>query len=126
MPTPTPKGRGMNKLYWTIAKENVLIDSLFKLSQNPMWHTDYGFRNGYQQQLKNKIEAKLPSCSLKASPDIESKVKWFKQKWCVMFGMLSLSGFSFDNDKMMILCENNVFNEFAKVIFEFYDVNFIT
>lgn len=40
--------------------------------------------------------------------------------------MLSMSGFNFDNDKMMILCEKNVFDEFTEVIFELYGVNFIT
>lgn len=40
--------------------------------------------------------------------------------------LLSMSGFNFDNNKMMILCEKNVFDEFAEVIFELYGVNFIT
>ncbi|GAY52179.1 hypothetical protein CUMW_139900 [Citrus unshiu] len=35
--------------------------------------------------------------------------------------LLSMSGFNFDNNKMMILCEKNVFDEFAEVIFELYD-----
>ena len=93
LPTPTPRGRGMNKHFWTTAEDNALVDSLLELSQNPMWRSDCGFKNGYLQQLENKFEAKLPGCGLKASPYIESRVKWLKQKYCVMSDMLSLNGF---------------------------------
>lgn len=58
IPTPTPRGRGMNKHYWTTTKDNALIDSLFELSQNPKWRSDCGFKNGHLEQLKNKMEAK--------------------------------------------------------------------
>lgn len=115
----------MNKYYWTTTEDNALID-LFELGQNPKWRSNCGFKNGFLEQLKNKMEAEQLGCGLKASPNIKSRVKWFKQKWCVMSYMLSMSGFNFDNDKMMILCEKNVFDEFTEVIFELYGVNFIT
>ena len=51
------------------------------------------------------MEAKLLGCAIKPSPHIESRVKWFKQKYCAMTDILSLSGFGLDNDKMILQCE---------------------
>ena len=61
------------------------------------------------------MEAKLPGCAIKASPHIESRVKWFKQKYCAMTNMLSLSGFGLDADKMILQCEKNLSDEYVKV-----------
>ena len=47
IPTPTTRGRGMNKYYWTTTQDNALIEALSKLSQNPMWWADCGLKNGY-------------------------------------------------------------------------------
>ena len=82
-----------------------------------MWRSDCGFKNGYLQQLENKLEVKLPGCGLKASPHIESRVKWLKQKYCIMSGMLSFNGFGWDNDKIMITTKKNVFYEYVKIKF---------
>ena len=43
----THKGRGMNKHFWTIAKDDILVESLQELNQKTMWKADCGFKNGY-------------------------------------------------------------------------------
>ena len=48
---------------------------------------------------------------------IESRVKWFNRKHCAIFDMLTLSGFGWDNEKMMIICVKDVFYEYVKVKF---------
>ncbi|GMN58453.1 hypothetical protein TIFTF001_027549 [Ficus carica] len=78
-------------------QDDALVDALLELSQNAMWRADCGFKNGYLLQLEAMMEAKLPDYGIKASPHIGSRVKWFKQKYCAMTNMLSLS---MDNDKM--------------------------
>lgn len=47
----------MNKYYWTTTEDNALIDLLFELGQNPKWRSNCGFKNGFLEQLKNKMEA---------------------------------------------------------------------
>lgn len=68
----------MNKYYWTTTEDNALINLLFELSQNPKWRSNCGFKNGFLEQLKNKMEAEWLGCGLKASPNIKSRVQWFK------------------------------------------------
>ncbi|KAL5550500.1 hypothetical protein UlMin_000676 [Ulmus minor] len=60
------------------------------------------------------MEANLPGCGIKASPHIQSCVKWLKQKYCVLKDMLSLSGFGWNNEQMMLYCDRSVFDEYVK------------
>lgn len=64
------------------------------------------------------MDVKLLGYGLKVSPPIESQVKWFKQKYCFMLNILSVSSFGWDNEKVMITCENGVFGEYVKVKFQ--------
>lgn len=64
------------------------------------------------------MEVKLLGYGLKVSPPIESQVKWFKQKYCFMHNILYVSSFGWDNEKVMITCENGVFYEYVKVKFQ--------
>ena len=47
LPILAPRGRGMNKHFWTTAKDNALVDLFLEFSQNPMWMSDCGFKNEY-------------------------------------------------------------------------------
>ncbi|XP_062088961.1 uncharacterized protein LOC133795528 [Humulus lupulus] len=108
------RGRGQNKHYWTPIEENALIDCLLELSQNPTWRADFGFKNGYLQQIEIMLETKLQRSGLKASPHIESCIKTSKGKYCCLTEMLSLSGFGWDNEHVMLLCEKSAFDEWVK------------
>ena len=96
-------------------QDDALVEALLELSQNAIWRADCGFKNGYLLQLEAMMEAKLPGCGIKSSPHIESRAKWFKQKYSAMTDMLALSGFGWDNDKMVLQCEKNVYDEYVKV-----------
>ncbi|GAY58634.1 hypothetical protein CUMW_188470 [Citrus unshiu] len=60
------------------------------------------------------MEVKLLGYGLKVSLPIESQVKWFKKKYCLMQNILYVSSFGWDNEKVMITCENGVFYEYVK------------
>lgn len=109
------RGRGLSKHYWTTAQDDALVDSLYELSQNPMWRVDCGFQTGYLNQLESMLELKIPGCGLKASPHIESRVKYFKLKHNDVANMLALSGFGWDSEKSMIVCDKSVYDEYVKV-----------
>ena len=111
----THRGRGMNKHFWTIAEDAILVESLQELNQNTMWKADCGFKNGYLAQLETMMEAKLPNCGLKASPHIESQVKTLKAKYCALHELLSQSGFGWNDEHMMLMCEKNVYDKWVKV-----------
>lgn len=48
--------------------------------------------NGYLQQVKQKMETKLPGCDYKQFAHIESLVKSLKQKYHALSDMSSLVG----------------------------------
>ncbi|KAK0590106.1 hypothetical protein LWI29_022765 [Acer saccharum] len=104
----------MNKHFWTIAEDAILVESLQELNQNTMWKAYCGFKNGYLAQLETMMEAKLPNCGLKASPHIESRVKTLKAKYCALHELLSQSGFGWNDEHMMLMCEKNVYDEWVK------------
>ncbi|KAB2607171.1 ATPase WRNIP1 [Pyrus ussuriensis x Pyrus communis] len=48
------------------------------------------------------MEAKLPGCGLKAFPHIESRIKMLKAKYFALTELLALSGFEWNEEKMML------------------------
>ncbi|CAN6689005.1 unnamed protein product [Malus baccata var. baccata] len=60
------------------------------------------------------MEAKLPRCGLKASPHIESRIKTLKAKYFALTELLALNGFEWNEEKMMLACEKNAYDEATK------------
>lgn len=91
------------------------------------WKANNGtFRAGYLQQLEKMIETKLPGCGLRAQPHIESRVKILKRQYFALVEMLgsSASGFGWNDKDKCIVCDNQIFAEWVKVIL-FLDIKFI-
>ena len=40
------------KRFWTPQEDNVLIQALHKLSTDPKWKSEGGFKNGYMNRLE--------------------------------------------------------------------------
>lgn len=108
-------GRGKNKRFWKKAEEEALIDCLLDLSADRQWKGDGGFKNGYLNRLEEKLNTKFPGCDLKAMPHIESKLKWFKDKYAVVSEMVNkTSGFQWNDQTKMIQCEKQAYDDFCK------------
>ncbi|BFG41001.1 hypothetical protein CerSpe_272750 [Prunus speciosa] len=90
------------------------MECLMELHQNINWRGDSGFKNGYLNKLEIILEAKLPNSWLKASPHIESRVKTLKGKYGALADTLSQSGFGWNEEDMMLVCEKGVFDAWAK------------
>ncbi|OAY72920.1 hypothetical protein ACMD2_25295 [Ananas comosus] len=66
---------------------------MFKeLAADLHWKGENGFRNGYFGRLEKMIAERLRGCGLRASPHIESTVKYLKQKYCAITEILSKTG----------------------------------
>lgn len=111
------RGRGKNKRAWKDIEDDVLVQCLQELSTDPQWKGENGFRNGYFNKLEKMIEEKLPGCGLKANPHIESRVKYFKQKYSAISEILSKTGIAWDDQKKIISCEKKWYDDWCKVIF---------
>ena len=109
------RGRGKNKRNWTKQEEQCLIDGLIELHNDPHWKADGGFKNGFKIKLETMMHEKFPGCELKAVPHIDSKVKWFRDKYNVLSEMFRTSGFSWDEVTHTIKCERQAYVDFCKV-----------
>ena len=108
------KGRGQNKHFWTVDEDKALIDSLVELSTNPYWRVENGFRNGYQNQLERMGKEKIPQTILKAVPNIESRVKLFRNKTTAIADILQISGFVWNHERCTIECDKSAYDEYVK------------
>ncbi|XP_074366131.1 uncharacterized protein LOC141707061 [Apium graveolens] len=108
-------GRGKNKRFWKKEEEEALIDCLLEMSVDRQWKGEGGFKNGYLNHLEALLNNKFPNYGLKAFPHIDSKVKWFKDKYAVVSEMVNkTSGFQWDDKTKMIQCEKQAFDYFLK------------
>ncbi|KAH6781422.1 hypothetical protein C2S51_006715 [Perilla frutescens var. frutescens] len=105
-------GRGKNKRKWNHLEEETLLDFLLELKLDPRWKCEGGFKNGFHQCLAEKMKEKFSSCELKAS-QVESKIKFLKEKYIVISDMLKSSGFHWDDKNKMVQCERQCFDEFC-------------
>ncbi|KAK1361341.1 hypothetical protein POM88_045815 [Heracleum sosnowskyi] len=61
------------------------------------------------------MKNKFPNCGIKALPHIDSKVKWFKDKYVVVSEMVNKTlGFQWDDKTKMVQCEKQSFADFVK------------
>ncbi|KAL6348929.1 hypothetical protein AAG906_033585 [Vitis piasezkii] len=94
------RGRGRNKRVWTLVRMKNWLSVLLSC---------------VILQVEKMLEEKLPNSGLKASPHIESRVKTLKKQFNAIMDMLTHgSGFSWDNEKKMVLCDQDVFEGWVK------------
>ena len=108
-------GRGKNKRFWTKDEEWALVNGLLELSADPVWKAEGNFKSGYQVKLESMLNEKFPTSGLKAYPHIDSKTKWFRNKYNVITEMLRTSNFSWDDTTETIKCERLSYEDFCKV-----------
>lgn len=90
------------------------------------WKADNGFKNGYPKHLQSMIESKLRGHEILANPYIESRIKTLKAKYVVLYEILNQSGFSQNEQEMMLVCKQSVFNEWVEVNVEVLSTCFTT
>ncbi|KAJ9675024.1 hypothetical protein PVL29_024119 [Vitis rotundifolia] len=92
------RGHGRNKRVWTPSEDEKLVECFVELCVSG------------KVKLEKMLEEKLPNSGLKVSPHIESRVKTLKKQFNAIMDMLTHgSGFSWDNAKKMVLCDQDVF-----------------
>lgn len=94
-----------------------LVEALIEICISGNWKADNGFRWRYLVQLEKIIVQTLPNCGLKANPHIESRLKTLRKQTLAISDMIAnSSGFSWDHENKMVVCEKQVFEDWVKVI----------
>ncbi|XP_004309745.1 PREDICTED: uncharacterized protein LOC101304244 [Fragaria vesca subsp. vesca] len=86
----------------------------FSFSSGTM-KSDNGFKPGTFVQIEKLLEQKLPGSGIKASPHIESRVKTLKKQYNAITDMIvTSSGFSWNDEKKMIICKKDLYDGWVK------------
>ncbi|KAL5544953.1 hypothetical protein UlMin_008737 [Ulmus minor] len=112
----TQRGRAMKKVYYgKLTEDGALVESLLILSRVLTWRANNGdFKDGYLDQVEYMMEHKLPDCQIKAA-EIERRVNSLKEKYFAITQMKTLAGLDWDEDKMMIIGDETVYDDWVKI-----------
>ncbi|KAF5947136.1 hypothetical protein HYC85_017364 [Camellia sinensis] len=92
---------------WTSKECDVLIRAMRDLFSEK-WKADNGqFRCGFYSKLEKLIILAFLGTDLRASPHIESKIKFWRRQYNLLTDMLRLSGFGWDDSEKMILVDSD-------------------
>lgn len=105
---------------WVQAEDDILVDVLTELALDGKWKSDTGFKSGYLKVIEQKLAEKLPNSGL-STTNIDSRIKTLKKHSMEINEMLNAgSGFEWDYVNNKLVCEKNLFDEWAKVISNHY------
>ncbi|XP_060959626.1 uncharacterized protein LOC133030771 [Cannabis sativa] len=80
---------------WTILEEEALLVVLESCVLRG-YRCDGGFKAGTYPLIEKELRFKCPNSGLKASPHIESKIKIWKKQYSIVFDMLNVSRFGWN------------------------------
>ena len=82
------------------------------------WKSDNGFRGGYLGKLEKVLHAQYPTCGIRTTPHIVSKISAWKKSYNSLQNILQRSGVGFNlNGDHKIDCDNDQWSQIVKVIF---------
>ncbi|KAI8563128.1 hypothetical protein RHMOL_Rhmol03G0088600 [Rhododendron molle] len=83
---------------WTPKEEEALLACMLDaVTEKETWKAHNGFKSGFYVEVEKGLQKLLPGTTLKAQPNIESKVKFWKVTYGRIFDMIQLSGFAWNH-----------------------------
>ncbi|CAL5417530.1 unnamed protein product [Camellia sinensis] len=78
------------------------------IASNPRWKLDNNqFRAGFYNECEKKILSAFPGTDLRASPHIDSKIKFWGKQYNALQDMLHMSGFGWNDEQKMVLVDSD-------------------
>ncbi|KAI8539112.1 hypothetical protein RHMOL_Rhmol09G0155700 [Rhododendron molle] len=110
----TSRKRKHDRRLWTFAEEQALLAAMME-SICDKYRAHNGFKPGYFNEVEKELKKILPGTTLKAQPNIESKVKNWKVQYAVILDITRLSGFGWNHTTNSIVVDDeNVWKEYEK------------
>ncbi|KAI8569468.1 hypothetical protein RHMOL_Rhmol02G0281800 [Rhododendron molle] len=110
----TTRKRKHDRRLWTLAEEQALLAAMME-SICDKYRAHNGFKPGYFNEVEKELKKILPGTTLKAQPNIESKVKNWKVQYAVILDITRLSGFGWNHTTNSIVVDDeNVWKEYKK------------
>ncbi|KAL5789535.1 hypothetical protein ACOSQ2_004423 [Xanthoceras sorbifolium] len=88
--------RGVRRA-WTKEEEEALLSILDEIVASGARADCGSFKSGTLKNMETQLAIVLPNCGLKANPHIESKLKFWKKQYGVVYDMLNTSGFGWND-----------------------------
>ncbi|KAI8560799.1 hypothetical protein RHMOL_Rhmol04G0283900 [Rhododendron molle] len=101
---------------WTQKEEEALLVCMLDVvTEKETWKAHNGFKAGFYVEIEKGLRKLLPGTTLKAQPNIESKVKYWKEKYGQIADMIRLSGFAWNHETNSIEVDSeDVWKEYEK------------
>ncbi|KAI8539035.1 hypothetical protein RHMOL_Rhmol09G0150100 [Rhododendron molle] len=101
---------------WTHKEEEALLACMLDaVPEKETWKAYNGFKSGFYIEVEKGLQKLWPGTTLKAQPNIESKVKFWKVTYGHIADMIRLSGFAWNHATNSIEVDSeNVWKEYEK------------
>ncbi|KAL7178045.1 hypothetical protein ACSBR2_031245 [Camellia fascicularis] len=95
--------------FWNHREEVFLITTMKDvITSNPRWKLDNNqFRAGFYNECEKRILSAFLGTDLRASPHINSKIKFWRKQYNALQDMLNISGFRWDDEQKMVLVHSD-------------------
>ncbi|KAL7251347.1 hypothetical protein ACSBR1_013228 [Camellia fascicularis] len=98
--TTSSRKKGKPRRFWNHREEVFLITTMKDvIASNP--------RAGFYNKCEKKILSAFPGTDLRASPHIDSKIKFWRKQYNTLQDMLNISGFGWDDGQKMVLVDSD-------------------
>ncbi|KAH7838423.1 hypothetical protein Vadar_026217 [Vaccinium darrowii] len=104
---------------WTAREEEGLLTCMLEeFNDGSKWRAENGFKSGFFGAVEILLHKMFPGTTIRANPNIESKVKNWKEKYGLLADMRRLSGFSWNHDPHSIIVDSeDVWEDYVKVTY---------
>ncbi|XP_028060687.1 uncharacterized protein LOC114264281 [Camellia sinensis] len=107
--TTSSRKKAKPRRFWNHREEVFLITTMKDvIASNPRWKLDNNqFRAGFYNECEKKILSAFPGTDLRASPHIDSKIKFWRKQYNALQDMLNMSGFGWNDEQKMVLVDSD-------------------
>ncbi|XP_058216882.1 uncharacterized protein At2g29880-like [Rhododendron vialii] len=92
---------------WRKSEEDALMKCMVA-EISDKWSADNGFKLGFFTLLEKEMAKIMPESNIKASPHINSKVKYWRRTYAKICDIVGLSGFGWDHVNKRIDVDDDV------------------